>query len=136
MTPHSGLRMLLHAPSPCAVSNGETAQLLLLIRGVGLARVDLLQECRCLLVHTPCKPATLQVVGLGHAKLSQQVVQVDLALDVVDGEHVRADADALEALARGAIQLRRIARALNHLTEYTSIHTEYNANIPGIHTEY
>ena len=43
------------------------------------------------------------------------VPHVEVPKDVVNGQHMRADAHTLEALAAKALEPRHIARALEHL---------------------
>ena len=86
----------------------ETEHLLiLLVRGVGLALLELL-EGRLHLLHIA--PALL----LGVLELLELVAHVELLEDVVHREHVRADAGTLEGLAPLAGVVQRVPIALRH----------------------
>ena len=80
----------------------------LLIARVRVSHGSALQ-CRRRLQHLPCLGCLL--LRSRRLQLMELVPHVEVLEDVVDGQHVRADADSLERLAREALVPDRVALA-------------------------
>ena len=99
-----------HPTSLLALGAKAEQPLLLLVARVRLALRDALQGLLLL-----CAPATLVRPLANRLQLGTHVV---LRQDVVDAEDVRADARVLEALARRAVKLARVALALRDAVRF------------------